>query len=103
MCHGSQSPPGNVLYLKCSGEAKGWIPSESASLDLKLPAKLVLLLGLDSKCLFIATLLELGLVGLEITSSLEMTSYKNKCAVVNCGLQPWVMENLSTQEFICGE
>lgn len=54
----------SVLHLKCSGEAKGWIPSEAASLDSKPPAELVLLLHLESKCLFIAVLLELGLVGL---------------------------------------
>lgn len=48
---------------------KGQTPSEAASLDVSPPAELVLLV-LESKCLFIGMLSEMGLVELEMTFSL---------------------------------
>lgn len=48
---------------------KGRTPSEAASLDVSPPAELVLLV-LESECLFIGMLSEMGLVELEMTFSL---------------------------------
>lgn len=68
-----------VLHLKCPGEAKGRTPSEAASLDLNPLAELVLLLDLESKYLFIALLLELGLVGLDLFLLWSSGLHKRVC------------------------
>lgn len=71
------------------GSAKSWIPLLAASLDLSPLAELVLLPGLESKCLFHAKMVELGLQLLEkALSCLGQVDYKNRCALLPCASSP---------------
>lgn len=59
------------------------------SLALNPSSELVLLLDLESKWLFHAKLIELGLLLLETALSfLDQVGYKNKCAPLPCASSP---------------